>query len=132
MTNSTLVSYLQACRKRKTRQMNEVHFSSILHCRDLTSFSNHMRISNNSKIHQSYHCGRKQQRCHECLLLPSFSAFEFSSSHRVTYLVTCVNFFRAGFFFTSSSSSSSKSLFEAKAFSKTISGTEAARKVEQT
>ena len=32
------------------------------------------------------------------LLLPSFSAFEFSSSHRVTYLVTCVNFFRAGFF----------------------------------
>ena len=42
---------------KKIRQMEEVCFSLILHCHDLTSFfSNRMRISNDSKICQDYHC----------------------------------------------------------------------------
>ena len=49
--------HLQACRKKLVKWKNYICFCLMLHCHDLTSFfSNHMQISNNSKIRQKYHC----------------------------------------------------------------------------
>ena len=56
---STNFYNLQTCQK--TRQTTEVRFSityitPVLNCHDLTTFFNRMRISNDSKICQDYHC----------------------------------------------------------------------------
>ena len=78
---------------KKTRQMKEVCFSLISYCLDLTRFlhdsSDRVRISNNNKIRQNYHCVMVAHRGFGCTCLCGGALLHPSSNsvkRRVSWL----------------------------------------------